>query len=204
MSINLRINTCLALLLGLSGCLAPGYGSSGAIAPTPVHQQMNLLETSLRPLRDGFNAASDRARVIALVSPTCQTCAFGAQAIREVILDTYPDARLRVFVVWINVSREDNRDGALTSAACIDDPRVRHYHDPGQRAGRAFAEGLLPTGFAWDTYLFYSPGAVWDDLPPRPRSWASQLGRIAGDNFHPREKLALEFERAGADLLGPR
>ncbi len=70
-------------------------------------------------------------------------------------------------------------DGALTAkllAATLRDPRVRHFHDPNRRAGRAVAESLGGYGkIAWDIYLFYAPGGEWSDTLPVPATWAHQL-----------------------------
>lgn len=194
----------LCLLAGLGACVLPGVDerASAPVVPVALNERLLELEPDLAPLRDSFNAAVDRVRLVALLSPSCPTCELGATAVRESVLAAYPTAKLRVMIVWIDVSTDDDRARAALSVGTFADPRVRHFHDPLQRAGRVFAEGLLPTGFAWDTYLLYPPGVLWDDLPPRPSAWASQLGRIAGENFHPRAELFLELSRAAAELLG--
>ncbi len=86
----------------------------------------------------------------------------------------------------------DNVKSARRMAAAVADPRAAHFHDPRpqHRAGHAFAHSLLPDppGPAWDVYLFFDKGAVWDDAPPKPREWWHQLSGAADrapDRFAP-------------------
>ena len=67
---------------------------------------------------------------------------------------------------------------AEQSAQIIVDPRVRHFHDPERRAGKAIAQALGGEGdIAWDTYLFYPKGSKWLARPPAPIFWMHQLTR---------------------------
>jgi len=53
----------------------------------------------------------------------------------------------------------------------------RHFHDPGKQVGKIIAESLgAPGKVAWDIYLFYAKGLIWDESPPQPTAWAHQLG----------------------------
>jgi hypothetical protein len=65
-------------------------------------------------------------------------------------------------------------------AASISDRRVRHFYDPRphRHAGHAFGKGILRLGGgpAWDVYLFYAPGTIWEQDPPAPTEWFHQLG----------------------------
>lgn len=91
----------------------------------------------------------------------------------------------------------DTEAAAEASAQRLDDPRVRHFHDPVSThlAGKAFAEGLIAKGrgVAWDIYLFYGKDAEWGDGPPAPTEYLHQLG--GG-----RRADAKQF-RTGADLV---
>jgi hypothetical protein len=95
------------------------------------------------------------------------------------VLDAYPGAALAAAVVWLPMLPADDAAAAGEAAALVDDPRVRHFYDPGRRAGRAVARalGAAPGATAWDIYLFWGPSARWAGaVPPRPAAWLHQLG----------------------------
>jgi hypothetical protein len=79
-------------------------------------------------------------------------------------------------VVWIDVLPSDDAEQAGRATVLLDDPRVAHAHDPGQRSGRAFAEVLGVQDLAWDVYLLYEAGTTWRDPAPGPAAWFHQLG----------------------------
>lgn len=196
-------NQVVALALALlAGCRAPGavaavQDAGGArLGPAAV----TTLDTSLSTLRADFNAHKDQPRVVSLLSPTCGTCRYGVGALRSAVLEAFPDADLHVQIVWLDMLPNDRPSTACEAAQRLDDPRVRHFHDPSKAAGRAFARGLLPVGVAWDVYLFYPAGVEWLEEPPRPVAWSHQLGRVDPEHFHPRERLRTEL-RASAERI---
>ena len=76
------------------------------------------------------------------------------------------------------------------------DPRVRWFHDPFRRAGKAIAAALgAPDATAWDVYLFFDRDARWKGGPPQPRGWAHQLGDTWADpgRYRAGEQLGLEL-----------
>jgi copper chaperone CopZ len=146
---------------------------------------------------------------VALVSATCPACVFGAKAVKASVLDAYPDADIQVSVVWIDMLRSDNQAAALQSSALFGDPpdpRLKQFHDPNQRTGRAFAHDLLYPGggVAWDIYLYYDKDAVWNDTLPEPVEWYHQLsgGRRADPTlFRPGTKLTTTLREATGRAL---
>jgi hypothetical protein len=102
------------------------------------------------------------------------------------MLEQFPDADISVSLVWIDMLSSDNVDAARPMAASLADRRVTHFHDPRpeRHAGRAFGKDIMRFGSmaAWDVYLFYAPGLIWEaDLPP-PTEWFHQLGgRLRAD-----------------------
>lgn len=96
------------------------------------------------------------------------------------MLKQFPEADICVSIVWIEMLSSDNLDAARRMAASIPDRRVKHFHDPrpARLAGSAFGKDLLRRGGgpAWDVYLFYAPGATWEQDPPPPTEWYHQLG----------------------------
>jgi hypothetical protein len=70
----------------------------------------------------------------------------------------------------------DTKAAAKRSTRIIDDPRVRHFHDPEQRSGLAIADGFDWEGkIAWDIYLFYERDSAWTETPPAPADFMHQL-----------------------------
>ncbi len=78
---------------------------------------------------------------------------------------------------------EDLLDAAEAAARAIVDSRVRHFFDAEKRAGKTVASTLGGEGrIAWDIYLFYPKGSLWEDQPPVPRLWMHQLTRSVWAN----------------------
>ena len=162
------------------------------------------LGPSLQPLIDHFNAGQGKPRFVAIVSSTCPACVFGAEAVKASVLDAYPDADIQVSIVWIDMLPSDNEGAALKSSALFGDPpdtRLKQFHDPDKRTGRAFAPDLLYEGGgpAWDVYLYYDKDAVWTDTPPEPVEWYHQLGggrRADPALFRPGGKLPTALREA--------
>ena len=100
----------------------------------------------------------------------------GARAVRKSIIESFPDADIRIAIVWINKLPADSRKAAEKSARTLDDPRISQFYDPQQLSGRAVAHSLGWHGrIAWDIYLFYAVGSNWHETPPVPVDWMHQL-----------------------------
>jgi hypothetical protein len=96
--------------------------------------------------------------------------------VQRSVIAAFQDADISVSIVWINMLENDSPAAAEKSAQIIVDPRVRHFHDPERRAGRAIAQALGgQDDIAWDIYLFYPKGSEWLDRPPMPITWMHQL-----------------------------
>jgi len=112
-----------------------------------------------------------------------------------------------VSIVWIDMLSDDAREAAGPSARIIDDPRVRHFHDPEKRSGKAIAASLGSEGaVAWDTYLFYASGSEWTDGPPTPIDWMHQLPGSWADPARLRtgDDLPQELHKAMRRLTSPQ
>jgi hypothetical protein len=83
------------------------------------------------------------------------------------VLERYPNANLRVYVVWMPMLVTDSR-GAWSSKL-LADPRVRHYWDGERKFGtflaRENAGGLGYAGVVWDAYFLFGPDALWLSMP---------------------------------------
>jgi hypothetical protein len=92
------------------------------------------------------------------------------------ILKSFPHAELDVLLIWVSMMSGDTYEAAQKAAKKFKDKRVKQFYDPQQLAGRAFAKSLgCSDGVAWDIYLFYPLGTLWQDLPPPPESFMHQL-----------------------------
>ena len=102
---------------------------------------------------------------------------------------------------------DDTREAPARSARIIDDPRVRHFHDPEKRAGKAVAESLgRESAVAWDIYLFYASGSEWINSLPTPTDWMHQLPGSWADpaRLHTGDDLLQELHKAMKRLTGPQ
>ena len=100
----------------------------------------------------------------------------GARAVLKSIVESFPDADIRIAIVWINKLAADSRKAAEKSAGTFNDPRVCQFYDPQQQSGQAVADSLGWQGrIAWDIYLFYTAGSRWNETPPAPVDWMHQL-----------------------------
>ena len=125
---------------------------------------------------------------------------------QQIVLDAYPEAAVSVFVVWVPMLTADSVTAAEEVAGLIIDPRAVHLYDNARQIGRGIAAsvGGVDT-VAWDTYLFYRPGATWMDAPPPPDRWMHQLGPSTwADPNRSRwaESLGRELQAAAVELLG--
>ena len=106
-------------------------------------------------------------------------CVRGASALNDLLAE-FPDAKLRVQIVWEPVLKTDIAAPVSRVLRLLDDRRVRQYWDPGHvvssdltrsvnenpnRYGRE--ESLPPDFVAWDVVAVFRKSAHWDrDLPP--------------------------------------
>ena len=82
------------------------------------------------------------------------------------ILQRYPDADLRVYVVWLPVIQLDAR---FDVADLLVDRRATHYWDNEQRVSNALGNAYgAPGQLVWDAFFVFGPDASWTDGPPRP------------------------------------
>lgn len=205
----------VALGLGLVACQGPGGGADsyyGAGTACSIESYEALgpvsLTTSLDPLRDSFDRDVERPRIIALMPH--MGCERGAEILRSEVLDAFPGADLRLYVIWQDVGRRNDREAARRASGFLDDARVTCFHDGSGLAGRAFARGKLPITEAREVFLFYPAGIAWprpgsderarlasadagsasDGAPvpqpgatPSTETWVHRLGRVAPEKF---------------------
>ena len=119
------------------------------------------------------------------------------------IFEKYPSADISASIVWINMLPEDSLEAAAPSINVLNDKRCRHFYDPNQIVGKSIAELVgWSSQVAWDIYLFFEPGAVWQDTPPEPRYWMHQLKDQWADaeNYYTGNELEIELFRSMENL----
>ena len=93
------------------------------------------------------------------------------------LFDAFPEADFHAAIVWIDIMEDDAVATAQAAAADLADARATYFHDPAHHAGRALSRLFgWRHHVAWDAYLFYAPGAVWEgETPPPPAEWFHAL-----------------------------
>ncbi len=91
----------------------------------------------------------------------------------------------------------DHREAALAQEALFRDERVTHYWDGRTALGPRVAQTLkLSAAIAWDTYMVYRAGAIWEgEQVPVPDFWMHQMNERIDRFLNPR-KLRLEVRKA--------
>lgn len=91
----------------------------------------------------------------------------------------------------------DSEERAERAAQKFTDARVAQFYDPEKRTGQKIAASIgWDHKVAWDIYLFYAAGSVWDQKPPHPTAWMHQLKEdwADQDHFHTDDDLAAELK----------
>ena len=90
-------------------------------------------------------------------------------------LEKIADARLKPFAIW--VPKSGSTAAAVPEAMkLVADPRVENFWDEDGAALKAFQPPLGLDQDAWDLYLIYLPGTVWEGaIPPKPVFFMHQL-----------------------------
>jgi hypothetical protein len=214
----------------LSGCvISTGCVSSreGKPAGRPA-RQVTVLDESFEALKREFNAGTSKPRVLALFSPTCGGCIYGAKALQHEAQKVPPVGEsAEVLIVWVAMLETDNEREAWKSARRFDFPGVRHFYDGGRQIGaRLMAEQfpnavrdaleILPGDHEmretlearkdlppekmplWDAVLVFPPGVKWEERSPAPVWWTKQTS-FSGEE-RPGEMTALFWKNSTRQL----
>jgi hypothetical protein len=129
-----------------------------------------------------FNADVAHARLLFLVSPTCEICVSGAIAASQTVLLLPRSADFRLYILWLPVLQTDTLQAAEQVRMRLPaDDRLGHFWDHDLTLSHAFHR-VLQLGqrprrhrVAWDVFLLYGAGVVWHETPPVPDFWMHQL-----------------------------
>ena len=113
------------------------------------------------------------------------------------------DERLRGFVVWLPMLKNDDANEASLQASSFVDPRLVQTWDGERDSGKLFATTLGLTRDAWDVYLLYGPGVMWSEgPPPKPTFWMHQLRPDSGADQRVCLNPAVFLENVATALKG--
>jgi len=197
--LSLVISACFsALLLGCS-TLPPS-------SKTTASKRVEALDKSLAALKAEFNRDPSKPRLVALFSPTCGGCIYGAEALQheaQKLMELSETTGL--LIVWVSMLETDNEVEARKAAARFDFQGVQHFYDAQNEVGRLFMAEQLADSFRetletlpadhpmrktlekkqhlppekirlWDSVLVFPPGVKWADQSPKPEWWTIQSG----------------------------
>lgn len=104
----------------------------------------------------------------------------GARWVQTNILEAMPDAELRVYAVFFEITAGDaGAKQSVNPRELLDDPRVTLYWNENRSAGRWFDVHVTRLGertgeqerIEWDAFILYGADAEWTEEPPRTISW---------------------------------
>jgi hypothetical protein len=129
-----------------------------------------------------FNADVLLPRLLFLVSPTCEVCVTGATSAAETVLSLPRAEVFRLYILWLSVLETDTPEAVQQAQGRLPtDDRLEHFWDHDLRLSSAFHRVLQlgqrprPHRLAWDIFLLYGAGVVWNEDPPLPEFWMHQL-----------------------------
>lgn len=175
----------------LGALMLTGCGPSGAAHSSDATPHVAVLDGADEPLRDDFNRDKGFVRLMFLVDPRCPSCLRGLADMGDDVLAKLPKgARVKVYVVHEPVIGGSNKD-IPAAAELLHTTLARHYWNPTGDFGRQMSHALGYWNgsrwiYAWDTWMIYSPEAVWNgSAPPRPAFLMHQLDGLQGNPKFP-------------------
>ncbi len=105
----------------------------------------------------------------------------------QAILMELGAADVRAYFVWGPFLKADTEQAARQSMERVAAPNSVHFWLPSQKLSwEAASELQLPLGrSAWDVYLLYQRGTIWDRTFPVPSYWQQPLDLLQGDRYDP-------------------
>lgn len=133
-------------------------------------------------LRTRFNSDRGVARLVFLVSPTCEVCLTGAQSAAQALLSLPVEPTFRLYIVWLPVLDTDSLKAAENIRQRLPtDSRMVHFWDCDLIVSVTYhcllglRQGRRHHRVAWDIFMLYRPEIMWGEMPPMPDFWMHQL-----------------------------
>lgn len=193
---NIRVLFLLVSLLGLTACQ---HSPESANASTQVGSHAAsyvTLEPNLQKLKADFNAHPESVRLVYIVGATCPECLHGMDVLGKVLHGENSNPLVRTYVVYVPALGAKAKDIQPT-AELITGNYVSRYWDPQGASGRDFEAALGIKQFAWDVYMVYAPGQIWNAaFPPKPDFWMDQLDGLPSERCLNADVFAGHVKRA--------
>ena len=83
-------------------------------------------------------------------------------------METYPEAKLKVYAIWFDVLAGDDR--SKWDSTLLSDARVTELWDAEGELGNWFPQqdeyaGIVRGPLAWDIFFLYGGNATWEEVP---------------------------------------
>ena len=192
---------------------APGADSlrqatPGATTPptsAPTQKRYQLLENRLTP-RAPFNAAANKVRIVAFLSPSCPRCLKNAGELQREVLQKNTTRDVAVIFIWLKVLDKDDEAAAAAAAERFTDPRITHYWDPARVLNAQLLDAVTfdVNLRLYDVFLLYDKKSVWEKRLPRPGYWMHEYKGMTGPWWNV-TAFAAEIEKGlrGAPFTSP-
>ncbi|MBI3714626.1 MAG: hypothetical protein HY255_01380 [Betaproteobacteria bacterium] len=198
----------LGLLLAIAGAANAAESPAAGGCQTPV-----LLDRQTGVLKEAFNAAKGKVRLLFVVDPICPACLRGIGDMSDdVLTPNSGNPKLAAFIVHQPVLGAKEKDTQRTCKLLKANP-ANHYWDPAGEFGRTLASGIELKDkkgkqvYAWDVWLMYGPDAEWTGKgPPKPALLMHQLNALSEGSqydFFDSEKFAVRVADALKKAGGP-
>jgi hypothetical protein len=98
--------------------------------------------------------------------------------VQDNVVSEVESGNFAAYAVWEPILKTDDERSSRKAAVLFLDARVKSYWVGSRAVGELFQPPInLGTEPAWDVYLVYEPGVVWEgDAPPVPTFFMHQLG----------------------------
>jgi len=171
-------------LLGWATLSAAQPAAKPAAPSTPKKSSVTEIKTRL-DLKEPFNLARGKVRIVAFYSPTCTHCIVNAQGLQKQVLDRFDSPDLEVFVLWLKVSETDVPEAAQRGTTILTDARVHHYWDPNRALNAQLLDAITfdIQVRIYNVALLYDRDATWDNRLPRPPYWMHEFRGAPGPTW---------------------
>ncbi len=116
------------------------------------------------------------------------------------VMNSFPDKRLHLFVIWLPSISTDRRNDALERSNQFPEDRVSYYWDSEKLTGKSW-DSVLELGMSvWDVYLLYGLNQNWNTEIPTPMFWTHQLQGIEKGPYLDRDEFKQKVQELIAQL----
>jgi hypothetical protein len=110
---------------------------------------------------------------------------------QSIVASLQNDPRVHTFVIYVPTLGAEEKH-VQAAIPLMTGPRVSHYWDKEGNSGLDFQKALDISMYAWDVWMIYAPGQLWevDSTPPTPVFWQHQLPGLPTEQRLDAERFA--------------